>query len=771
MWKLKQLSARDVCSFREVEYAPAQGVTTLIFGHNADNENQQSNGSGKSTLLEAIALGITGSPLRKVRSEEIINDAAQSCRVQLCLQNDTTDETLHIDRTLSRKGASEVVCSLTYNEHTEQVVQPSVDAYNRYILDMLGISRDELFSSFILSRHRYSDFLSTSDREKKEIINRFSNGILVDQAIERLGQDVAPVETQLRDLELEFAGLEGRIGILSEQIAAEEACREQKQRSQKEKVASLHYAMAEKRNSIREREQSIARHEELKRAISRVDKGLQAMEDSPEPLEPCIAQVRELIAPYVTGTMTDWTKTVQGKKEDIALAQQELEKWTVILGRTSGKIVTVEHEHKELLAQAEAFGTEYARSRGALTTELEQLGSRLAAAQAITSELRERKVALSGAVERLRSQLAGKVECPACGHAFLVSDKAFDLKAAQQRLESRQEDMKNLDQGLLDQGLEAQKVEMMQVAVRDETRALISRKEQWDDRLSKSERTVQSAHYELEGHKFNLSRVQELLSARSEQIAKIRESLFAEAYELIDAAERAAGRSIAQEQEQIRAARSSITTLEQMIAEIEQTSAQQLVDTLRTTLRSCRKESEDLLLRKRDVQQRRDALIRQEQVFLQFKSFLANTKIEALSSVMNRVLVDLGSDLRVNLTGYTTLKTGAVREKISVTIIRDGVDAGSFGKFSEGEKARVNLASIVAMQRLVNSNCEAGKGLDMILIDEVIDAMDADGLSSVFSALNKLHITALVVSHGAVAESYRHRLLITKRDGESRLEG
>ena len=47
-------------------------------------------------------------------------------------------------------------------------------------------------------------------------------------------------------------------------------------------------------------------------------------------------------------------------------------------------------------------------------------------------------------------------------------------------------------------------------------------------------------------------------------------------------------------------------------------------------------------------------------------------------------------------------------------LLRDGVDCGSFGKFSAGEAARVNLATILAMQKLVNANCDDGKGLDQI---------------------------------------------------------
>lgn len=85
-------------------YMLRQGVTTLIFGDNRDNESQQSNGAGKSALLECIAVGITGSPLRKIRSEEIINDAAEECRIALRFINDSAAEELLVNRRIPRKG-------------------------------------------------------------------------------------------------------------------------------------------------------------------------------------------------------------------------------------------------------------------------------------------------------------------------------------------------------------------------------------------------------------------------------------------------------------------------------------------------------------------------------------------------------------------------------------------------------------------------------------------------------------------------------------------
>ena len=221
MWKLKTIEAENLCAFRSLSYMLRQGVTTLIFGDNRDNESQQSNGAGKSARLECIAVGITGSPLRKIRSEEIINDAAEECRIALRFINDSAAEELLVNRRIPRKGASSVSCTLYRGGKqvvTDEAVQPSVDAYNRYILDKLGITRDELLNNFILSKYRYEDFLSSSDKEKKEVINRFSNGILVDEAIAKVEEDIVPLSEKKRQVELEL-GWTGVSGCYSSRYA------------------------------------------------------------------------------------------------------------------------------------------------------------------------------------------------------------------------------------------------------------------------------------------------------------------------------------------------------------------------------------------------------------------------------------------------------------------------------------------------------------------------------------------------------------------------
>ena len=74
---------------------------------------------------------------------------------------------------------------------------------------------------------------------------------------------------------------------------------------------------------------------------------------------------------------------------------------------------------------------------------------------------------------------------------------------------------------------------------------------------------------------------------------------------------------------------------------------------------------------------------------------------------------------------------------------------------------------MLALHKLSNVNCEDGKGLNLLVIDEILDCTDEAGLANVFKALNDTQVTALVVSHGNIAENYPNRLVVTKQNGVS----
>ena len=316
MWKLKSIEAENLCAFRSLAYTLQQGVTTLIFGNNKDNDSQQSNGAGTSALLECIAVGLTGSPLRKIRTEEIINDAAEQCRITLHLANDASNEELIIARSIPRKGASTVACKLYRGSElvtTDEAVQHSVDAYNKYILEKLGITREELLNNFILSKYRYEDFLSSSDKEKKEIINRFSNGILVDEAIARVEEDIEPLSSEQQKIDLELAGIDGRIEMLQEQIDKEIAASEERGRNRESRIAELEEAIASKREYIRTHKETLNGIDATIAEVDTADKELQALESSDTSLEECLKAIDAVMTLLPDARRTDWNHTLKLK--------------------------------------------------------------------------------------------------------------------------------------------------------------------------------------------------------------------------------------------------------------------------------------------------------------------------------------------------------------------------------------------------------------------------------------------------------------------------
>lgn len=770
MWKLNKIAARNLCAFRELSYVLHQGVTTLIFGDNRDNESQRSNGSGKSALLECIAIGVTGSPLRKIKNEEIINDTADECYVMLEFSNTSCNEVFTVEREIYRKGASQVHCSIERDGKpidTDEAVQHSVDAYGKYILEKLGITRDELFNNFVLSKHKYEDFLSCSDKEKKEIINRFSNGIVVDEAIEKVSEDIAPIETRLRDAELELSGVDGRIAMLTEQIEKEENNKKECARSKAERIAAIEQTITGKRAFIREKKSELTSLSNTRTDILQTDTEMQGLENSDEPLDDILEQVKIMVSAY--GTLTDWNKVIESKKIQLSSVEKNLANHQTNQKNATDKQARLTDAYTALESEYALFTKQYQIRNEAVEEELKSLGIKLHNLSRTGEELRTKRRNLSSAVESLKNKLAGTITCPACKHQFLVADKEFDVIAGQQELSKKQHSLVLIGNEITEAEQHCITVEKKQRTITADRQAIRQKNDEWQQQLSTAGKDLQTATFELETMSRKEKQIRETIISLQKDIEGVRRKIFDEAFELIDAAYRTNERKKLTINDEVTAAESSIETLRATLSEISNSSPDEIIESLRASLKNYRKKSAEILNAKDKIEQTLKQLQEQEQRFNQFKSYLANTKIEALSKITNEFLASIGSDIRIQFSGYTVLKTGKLREKISVTLVRDGVDCGSFGKFSEGEKARVNLSSILAMQKLVNSNCEGDKGLDLLVLDEILTAVDEEGNMKMFESLNRLGITALVVSHGHVSEAYPHTLVIRKEHGESRI--
>lgn len=649
MWKLRNIYAENLCAFRELDYTPLQGVTTLVFGNNLDNDSQKSNGSGKSALIEAIAIGVSGSPLRKIKNEEIINDMSDECFVKLTFDNDSSTEIFIIERKLSRKSASSVKCSIIRDGkqiETDEAVRSSVNEYDKYILEKLGITKDELYNNFILSKHKFQDFLSCSDKDKKEIINRFSNGVIVDKAIEKLTEDMAPIQSDLSQATLTVANIDGRIEILNEQIQAEENSQEQKAKSKLQKIQEKEEAITLKRSEIREYNNKIEEANSSLDQLEIIDAGVLKIEEDEDNAKTVIEKINALFAGHITG-ISDWGKEIEKKENQIPSLEKELEQITSSTNTVQEEIKALEAGNNILIKEYREFEAKYPGEIKKYEDAISLQQKEIFSLEETINRSAKAKRNLNIAIEEIKTKLAGAITCPQCSHRFLLSDNKFDVDKAGEILEQNKKEINQIN---LDLEIGSTKISEYEVQIsmnKTEKSRLISENKNWLDKLNEAQEKIIKTTSKINDLNLKQQRVSGEIALAQNELENIRKKIFDEAYNLLDDAFSSKERFIKQLEGNIEAAKGSIETLQTTINELKESSEAEIIETLRASLKKFTKKSSEAISEKSKIEIKLNTLKEQEQRFVEFKTYLANTKIEALSKITNEFLESIGSDIRI----------------------------------------------------------------------------------------------------------------------------
>lgn len=770
MWILTKVQAKNLCAFKDMEFSPAQQHTTLIFGHNMDDDSQQSNGSGKSALLEAIAIAITGETMRDAKMDEIINDAEDSASIEVMLYNDELHRTLEVKRNIFRKKPQEVIVNMYVGEAEQQpVTTPSVTEYNKYILDQLGLSRDDIYANFILTEGKYSSFLSAPDRMKKEIINRFSNGIMVDESIAALEEDMIPVEDDLKKSETNVATCTGRVEALQEQINT--AINEANERSQKkaERIEGWKQQISNLRASIREQQAKINAANDMLDKQDIVDKKREALEDSKKDIVACSNELLPMLKEVGLGIDTDYVSVVEQSKEKLARLNNDMATLTKEMKAIDKKLQTSKAFQDKLQSKYKTFESTFDTKYQKVTDKINKLLDDVRNLESTNQGLKTQRINLDKDIAELQKQLAGVIVCPNCKHEFTLAGN-IDITETRQKMQDRQGEVNDILQTidknndniikLTDEGRETRK---KQTELNDS-------KSDWSMKLTDASTSVNAIQRKMNEASSRLEVLRHEVDAVTASISNARNSFFDDVFDVIDQAYKTQDNIINQAELAIKNAQGAIQSYEESINEINNSSETDVIKTLKDSKAKYEKELDKAIDNKQKVEKKLNDYKLQEATFVEFKTHLANTKIDALSHITNEFLEAIDSNIRIAFSGYTVLKSGKVRDKISISLIRDGVDCGSFGKFSKGERARVNLANILALHKLTNLNCESGKGLNLLVLDEILDGTDERGLTNIFEALNQLQITALVVTHTNIAENYPYKVVVTKHNGVSRID-
>lgn len=784
MWKLSEIHIENIISFKEASYVFNQGVATLIFGKNEDNASQPCNGSGKSSFIEAISIALTGEQLRKVKSiEEVINDEADDAYISLRLSNDYDGTQMTINRRISRNAPQCIqIIRQTgpYDTDTEEVIQPTVADYNRYILDAIGLSKDDIYNNFILCDNKYEGFFDCSDKSKKEIINRFSNGIIIDESIARVQADMVPISEKLNEANSNVISIKGSISAIEHELDGVYDkimnARQERQRN----IERLDGKIQQCSDEIKELENKQTNGYKRLRTLTRLQTEIKGLEGSNISMLDSYYEVKSICDEHNLGTISDFEQVSHDYKQQLTDQQRmigelatKIESAEFALIECKQKYSLSEDAYKKHSDEDAHLSREETQTKALISKEIDAIDAQLDKIEASMKLNKNRQAELEAQIAHNKALLDGIVECPNCKHKFLIGqEKSVDevktlLSSYNSEIAEKKTQIETLTKQFVDADSRAEnkskEIQSVDISAKERSVRLV---EEYNN-LKTLSHEVTLAETKISDLKRQQTNTQNEIDKLTGKIDILRNRLFGEVNGIL------VGR-ILNGQQYIEQQTTSMVFAQGQLTQYQK-SRQELIDAPETDFASSLKKSLDTYQTQltvaetalAEIQAEYNVLKQQEVNFTMFKSYIARKKIDALSLIVNDFLEKIGSDIRLKLEGFTMTKTGKLRDKISVQVMRDGIDCGSYHKFSGGEKARLNLACILSLHTLTNSNCEDGKGLDFIIIDELLDKSDEVGMATYCDALNRLGQTALLITQGGVSEAYPHKLLVVKRHGVS----
>jgi exonuclease SbcC len=335
------------------------------------------------------------------------------------------------------------------------------------------------------------------------------------------------------------------------------------------------------------------------------------------------------------------------------------------------------------------------------------------------------------------NNVAGAIKCPKCKFEFSLGNDEIDIEEARKSIPTIKEEINVLK-------VEVEKNKELSKQLSNEVEEFETYKSDYFKKIEQSNRAksiIQNSINELEVSIKKYKR----LTVQSEEDIK---SYFLK---------------IKKEQEQI-------ITLQNKIEEAKNKKLESKAETYQTNIDSCIKSKNDITNQIEVLNEEKYNITQWITNFNKFRSHLANKAVKSIEGFSNFYLEKSDSNLQLQIEGYKTLSSGEIREKITPFILRNGFMSGSYGKLSEGEKARIEVATINALQTLINLNTNSG-GLNFIGIDDVLGGLDSTGTKLIAKAFNNAKKTLYLFTHISIqSENSFNILTVVKEKGVSSIK-
>lgn len=619
MWTPKYIHIKNLFGHVDTKYEFKKGVCTVIFGENRDDDDSDNNGAGKSTIFEGIAIALTGKSLRDIDKEVFINRHSEYCEIDFYLENSTLNKNLRVLRKFFRGSKSAKVEVYENGKPNTQLV--SVNEANARIIELIGITRDDLLRYFIISQDNRYQFFTAGDSEKKEVLNRITNANMINPILDKLSEDKKRLSSRSNEIGSCISTYEDKLKFYREQ--------------REEAIA------VDDNNEISERERQIELNKD------KINSSLKTIKEYEKKLE----LIKNSDDYTLINNLPDISE-LEDKRKKIRSKIKHLEKQ--------------EDDARQI-------------------------------------------------IKDLKSDISGAVECPECGHKFMMeSNYDLTIEQAKELISETEENLKSTHDLINKNNLKLEKIN-----------SGINEAEQLEIRVRKVKQNIRSIKLDIEEEKKNVERFKKRISTIESEIIEIKKNS-------------RKAKIIKQYDEKINEIEKSINDFNKELAEV----------------------SEEL------------SMVDYWIYYMGkngFMTYLANRSIKIIEGITNSFLKRFHSSMTVEINGFKINKDGSVREKIDVLAVYKGKYSQNLMGYSGGERSRIFLASILGLQHLINLSSN-GRGLDLLLLDESLGALDSKGVVNICNILNQLGVTVMMITQNVSNDvNISNKVLVVREDEVSKI--
>ena len=362
--RLDRAVVKNFLTYENLDYNFSRNPL-LVQGRNLTEEDQESNGSGKSGLFTAIEFCITASNSRDVRDNELVMFGEKEANAELYASCDIRKERLHIAWLIKVKGSNVLTLKKkSYDGEWEEISFSNVNDGKKYIMNWFDIEKEDLFNYYIINKSRFKTFFKASNKEKVDLINRFSDASIID-GLEKI--DNSSLDVEYASIKSSINKIEGKIELTEDQIVDEFERNEDLDNEQLKK--DLLQKIEDQKDDILDTKDEI---KEFKKTLKEDESDLEGLNSKLIVLDLGVTKAQKLVDEF---NETDYSQEIE-KSNDLIEIQDDL--------------IVVESEALDAL------------------------------------DIKSTKV--NKLIKELSNELSGAITCPSCTHKFTLDCKHGTLE-------------------------------------------------------------------------------------------------------------------------------------------------------------------------------------------------------------------------------------------------------------------------------------------------------------------------------------------------------